>query len=49
MAALIEIKRELTTENKQLRSQLLSVPIKDEGTVGVAHLNCHLYILCVNS
>ena len=32
MATLVKIKQELATENDQLRSQLLSVPIKKEGT-----------------
>ena len=33
---------ELQSKIKQLKSQLLAVPIKEEGAVGVAHLHCHL-------
>ena len=32
--------KELRSEIEQIKSQLLAVPIKEEGTVGVAHLLC---------
>ena len=32
METLVKIKKELATENEQLRSQLLSEPVKKEGT-----------------
>ena len=34
--------KRLWSDNEQLRIQLSAVPIKEEGTVGVAHLHCHL-------
>ena len=34
--------KELKSEIEQIKSQLLAVPTEEEGTVGVAHLHCHL-------
>ena len=48
---IISENKKLKSENEQLRIQLLTMPIKEKGTVGVTHLHCHLLvnIFCTNS